>query len=146
MLKDFKAFIMKGNVIDLAVAVVIGAAFKSVIDAAVSTLIMPVVAAIFGQPTVGGISVTLRTFDPPKVINGVTYSKAALQIGAFIDVLIQFVIIAFALFIVVKSYEKLQERRNGPNGDEPEDPTPTEALLMEIRDTLREQGEPAGPA
>lgn len=142
MIQDFKKFLLQGNVLDLAVAVVIGAAFKAVIDAFVSKLLMPVVAAIFGQPSVGGISITLREFDEPKVINGTEYTKAALEIGSFLDVVIQFVIVALALFVVVKAYEKMQARRKDAAVTEEtaESLSVSEELLVEIRDLLSAQG------
>lgn len=137
MLKDFKKFLMQGNVLDLAIAVIIGAAFKAVVDSFVSNILMPIVGAIFGQPSVGTISITLREFDKPVTINGVEYTKAAIQIGAFIDVVINFVIIAAALFVVVKAYEAMQARRKASGEDAAEEPTEEVALLREIRDSLK---------
>lgn len=137
MLKDFKKFLMQGNVLDLAIAVIIGAAFKAVVDSFVSNILMPIVGAIFGQPSVGTISITLREFDKPVTINGVEYTKAAIQIGAFVDVMINFVIIAAALFVVVKAYEAMQARRKASGEDADEEPTEEVALLREIRDSLK---------
>lgn len=138
MLKEFREFIARGNVLDLAVAVIIGAAFKAVVDSFVSNILMPIVGAIFGQPSVGTVTITLREFDEPVIINGVEYEKAALEIGAFIDVIINFVIIGLALFVVVKAYEKMQERRKAA-GEDVEDPSEEVVLLREIRDSLRDR-------
>ncbi|MCB0975939.1 MAG: large conductance mechanosensitive channel protein MscL [Acidimicrobiales bacterium] len=139
MLNDFKKFLMQGNVLDLAVAVVIGAAFKAVVDSFVSNILMPIVGAIFGQPSVGTISITLRTFDKPVVINGVKYESAVLEIGKFIDVMINFVIIAAAIFVVVKAFEAMQARRQAAPEEEAE-VSDEVALLREIRDSLQNRG------
>lgn len=139
MLNDFKKFLMQGNVLDLAVAVVIGAAFKSVVDSFVSNLLMPIVGAVFGQPSVGAISITLREFDKPVKINGVEYESAVLEIGKFIDVVINFVIIAAAIFVVVKAFEAMQARRKAA-GETDEEVSDEVALLREIRDSLQSRG------
>lgn len=139
MLKDFKKFLMQGNVLDLAIAVIIGAAFKAVVDSFVSAILMPIVGAIFGQPSLGTITITLRKFDEPITINGTEYKEAAIQIGQFLDVVINFLIIALALFVVVKAYEKMQERRK-TSGEEAEDPSDEVVLLREIRDSLQNRG------
>jgi large conductance mechanosensitive channel len=133
MLQDLKKFLMRGNVVDLAVAVVIGAAFGLVVSSFVDNIINPIIAAIFGQPDISEVgAITLRENDD---------GDAVLRIGAFLQQILDFLIIGVALFFVVQAFNKLQERR--ARGDEPEEETPTPSdeavLLSEIRDLLRVQ-------
>ena len=103
MLQDFKKFQMRGNVIDLAVAVVIGVAFQAVVNAFVNFIINPLIAAIFGKPDITGVlNITLRETDE---------GDAILSIGGFLQEVLNFVIIGAALFVVIKSFEALQARR-----------------------------------
>ena len=125
MLKGFKEFIMRGNVIDLAVAVVIGAAFGRIVTAVVNGLINPLVAAIFGKPDLTGVG--------NFTINGAEFS-----IGLILQELINFLFVAATIyFIIVMPLNKLNERRR--RGEEPEADTLTidQELLTEIRDALR---------
>jgi large conductance mechanosensitive channel len=139
MLKGFKDFIMRGNVVDLAVAVVIGAAFGAIITALVADLITPLIAAIGGQPDFSNL-----TFK----INGSKFLY-----GDFINKLISFLIIAAAIyFLVVLPLNKLAERRrarlaSGEPVEEPEAKSEDVVLLEQIRDLLQAQAGPAtGPA
>ncbi len=124
MLAEFKAFLFRGNVVDLAVAVVIGAAFGLVVSAFVADIITPLIAAIFGSPDFSGL-----TFH----INGSVF-----RYGDFLNAVIAFVSVAAAIFFfVVKPMNVLEARRAA--GEEPEaEPAPTidQQLLMEIRDAL----------
>ena len=124
MLKEFREFILRGNVVDLAIAVVLGAAFGAVVAALVADLITPLVAAIFGKPDFGDLSFT---------ING---SKFAY--GHFINAVITFVTVAAAIFFfVVKPMNVLLARRKAKEEPPPEAPTEDILLLTEIRDLLR---------
>ena len=130
MLKEFRDFILRGNVIDLAVAVVIGAAFKAIVDALVKDLITPLIAAIGGQPDFSSISFT---------INGSQF-----LIGDFINNVVSFLIIAAVIFfLVVKPMNMVMTRalRKTATGAPPA-PTKEEVLLTEIRDALRAQNRP----
>ncbi|MFI6833117.1 large conductance mechanosensitive channel protein MscL [Kribbella sp. NPDC050241] len=125
MLKGFKEFVMRGNVVDLAVAVVIGAAFGLVVSSVVNNLINPLIAAIFGKPDISGV----LTF---------TINNAEFSIGAILQAGLNFLCVAAAVyFVIVMPLNKLAERR--ARGQEPEpDPLTTEQeLLTEIRDLLR---------
>jgi large conductance mechanosensitive channel len=131
VLQDLKKFLMRGNVIDLAVAVVIGAAFGLVVSSFVDNIINPIIAAIFGKPDISQVlAITLR-----ESADG----DAVLRIGAFLQQVLDFVIIGTALFFVIQAFQKLQERR--ARGDVPEEETPVPSdeaiLLTEIRDLLR---------
>lgn len=136
MLKGFKDFIMRGNVVDLAVAVVIGAAFNAVVTALVSDIITPLIAAIGGKPDFGGLKFH---------INGSEF-----KYGDFINMVISFVIVAAAIyFVVVLPLNKLAERRAAKLSTGEPDPTPKPddvLLLQEIRDLLAAQGSSHRPS
>ncbi|MBS0285850.1 MAG: large-conductance mechanosensitive channel protein MscL [Proteobacteria bacterium] len=120
-LSEFKAFAMKGNVIDLAVAVVIGAAFGKIISSLVEGIIMPLIGVLLG-----GIDVSGKTF---------TLGQAVVKWGAFLQSIIDFTIIAFAIFLAVKlimSFQKKKEQVVAP-------PSAEVQLLTEIRDLLKKQ-------
>lgn len=124
MIDGFKNFIMRGNVVDLAVAVVIGAAFGSVITTLVDGFINPLIAAIVGQPDLSG----LWAFE---------INNAQFTIGAILGAVINFLLIAAAVyFVVVLPMNKLAERRKAGVEPEPEAPAEDVLLLQEIRDLL----------
>ena len=131
MLQGFKEFIMKGNVIDLAVAVIVGGAFAPVITTLVDSVIMPLISGLIGFPN----------FDQFLAIQ-VNGTENYVRLGAWLTVIINFLIIAAALyFVVVMPMNKMIERRNlrlGINPDE-EEVDPQVALLTEIRDLLSAQ-------
>jgi large conductance mechanosensitive channel len=136
VLKDLKKFLMRGNVVDLAVAVVIGAAFNAVVQAFVNFIINPLIAGVFGEPDITDVwNFTLRESDDPEVADTV------LSLGGFLQEVLNFLIIGTALFIVVKSFEALQERRANQEVPDEETPTPSDEamLLSEIRDLLKAQ-------
>lgn len=121
-LKDFKAFIMRGNVVDLAVAVIIGAAFGAIVSSLVDHVVTPLL-----------LTPALK-FAKLQDIDQLHWG--AVKYGLFLSNIIKFVIIAFILFILIKtfhSFEKKQEAAPAP----PPEPTLTEKLLMEIRDELK---------
>ena len=132
MPKGFREFVLRGNVIDLAVAVVIGAAFTLVINAVVQWLITPLIAAIFGKPNLDDV----MTFT----INGAEFS-----IGAVLTALINFLLVAAAVYVVlIVPMNKLREMRASGEAEEPEAPAEDILLLQEIRDLLRDR-RPLGP-
>jgi large conductance mechanosensitive channel len=123
MLNEFKAFLLRGNIIELAVAFVIGGAFSVVVNSLVDDLVMPVIAMLGGEPD-------FRFLD-------FTINDAIFRYGSFITNVVSFVIIAAAIFfLVVKPVNMTSERRK--RGEEPAEETPEEIqLLREIRDALR---------
>jgi large conductance mechanosensitive channel len=125
VIDEFKQFLLRGNVIDLAVAVVLGAAFGMVVTSLVEDIITPIIAAIFGKPDFSGL-----TFE----INGSVF-----RYGSFFNAVLSFVLIAAAIFfVVVKPYNMYMERRRA--GLEPEPPavkTDEVVVLEEIRDLMR---------
>ena len=129
MLQEFKKFIMRGNVLDLAVAVVIGAAFKTVIDSLVAHIIMPIIGIVGGKPT----------FDDYTV----EVNDSIIRWGSFVTNVVSFLIIAAALFVVIKTFERLQQiRKAAADTEEAEPLSVSEELLAEIRDLLKAQGGP----
>jgi large conductance mechanosensitive channel len=132
VIREFKAFIMRGNVVDIAVGFIMGAAFKSLVDSFVANIINPII-GLFGNRDFSRHVITLRhNADPDKVI--------ALRWGAFLTASISFLLIAAAVFFfVVKPLNALNERRKRGEVDVEEQPAPSdEALLLaEIRDLLR---------
>ena len=138
MLREFRDFIAKGNVLDLAVAVIIGAAFATITTSLTNDIIMPVVGAIFGGLDFANNFVLLGPI--PDTFKGDPASYAALKEagvavlgwGQFVTVLINFLILAFVIFLIVRQANKLKK----PAGDAPASPTEIE-LLSEIRDELR---------
>ncbi|BAV09017.1 large conductance mechanosensitive channel [Filimonas lacunae] len=137
--KEFKQFAMKGNVVDLAVGVIIGAAFGKIVDSVVNDLIMPIVAAIIGKPDFSKMYVVLRGAVPEgtsledarKVADTVIFAY-----GNFLTVLINFVLLALIIFLMVKGINRLKAKEEAKPTAPPE-PTTTEKLLMEIRDGLK---------
>ncbi len=124
-IEEFKAFAVKGNVIDLAVAVVIGAAFGKIVSSLVANIIMPLVGVILG-----GVS-----------FSGMTYQvgDAMITYGVFIQSIVDFVIVALVIFMVVKAITKAQSmgEEEAPSEDAPAEPSDEVKLLTEIRDSLR---------
>ena len=146
MLKEFRDFAIKGNVVDLAVAVIIGAAFGKIVDSLVKDLIMPVVGAIFGGLDFSNYFIQLGAIKPDqatKIAHGAPYTfkelsdagVAVLGYGNFLTILINFIILAFIIFWMVKMINraKVQEQLEPAAAPTPEDTV----LLREIRDALK---------
>lgn len=127
MLKELKAFLMKGNVVDLAVAVMVGAAFGAIVTSFTQDLLTPLLGAIGGQPDFSGWVIPLGT----KVIDGKEVAQG-IMIGKFVNAIVNFLIVGSALFLVVKAANKV----NPPAPPAPAGPT-TEELLTEIRDLMK---------
>jgi large conductance mechanosensitive channel len=123
VLKEFREFISRGNVMDLAVAVVIGAAFTAIVNSLVADIIMPIVGVLVGGIDFGTLSLSV--------------GKAAITYGKFIQAIVNFLIVAWVVFLAVKSVNEMERRLVGPP-PEPAPPGPTtEELLTEIRDLLK---------
>ncbi len=133
---EFKEFISKGSVIDMAIGVVVGAAFKAIVDSLVNDIIMPVVGWLLNGVDFTSYSHILsKTIaeDGTEIINAIMYGK-------FVNSIISFVIIAFALFVTVKVINKLRRKKEEAHAPEPvkePEPTKEELLLSEIRDLLK---------
>lgn len=145
LLKDFKAFAVKGNVIDLAVAVIIGGAFSGIVKSLVDDVIMPVVGRIFGSLDFSNLYLPLAEV-PADVAPTLAAVKAAgvpvLAYGSFVSVLINFTILAFIIFMMVRQVNKLTQALVKKEEEAPAAPAPTPEdvlLLREIRDALKQK-------
>jgi large conductance mechanosensitive channel len=141
MFSEFKEFIARGNVVDLAVGVMIGAAFGKIVSSLTDDIIMPVIGAIFGKMDFSSKFVTLG--DVPATYTGSLTDYAALKAagvpllgyGEFITVLINFLILAFVLFLIVKQVNKFNKAKEAAPAADPADVV----LLREIRDELKKK-------
>ena len=126
MIKEFKDFISKGNVMDMAVGIIIGGAFTAIVNSLVDSILMPIIGAISGGKSVADMSITV--------------GNAAIGYGAFLQAIIDFLLIAFVLFMIIKALNKakaaaVKEKEEAPA--EPEETPADIALLTEIRDLLK---------
>ncbi|WIY60650.1 large conductance mechanosensitive channel protein MscL [Bacillus arachidis] len=125
MLNEFKKFALKGNVMDLAVGVVIGGAFGKIVSSLVADVIMPLVGLLLG-----GINFTGLSFK---------FGGAVVKYGAFIQTVVDFLIIAFSIFLFIKLFNKLAFKKEEEKIEKIPEPTKEEVLLGEIRDLLKQQ-------
>ena len=125
---EFKEFAMKGSVIDLAVGVVIGAAFGKIVASLVGDVIMPALAPILGSVNFSDLAVQIATNSAGKPV--------LLKYGAFLQTTFEFVVIALSIFIVIKGINRLKRPPSPTPDAPPPPPTKTEVLLQEIRDLL----------
>jgi len=131
MISEFKEFAMRGNVIDLAVGVVIGGAFGKIVTSLVDNIIMPPIGLLLGGVDFSDIAWTLREATVDAA--GETVPAVVIGVGEFINTLIQFVIIAFAIFMVIKAINRIHKKPE----EAPAEPAEEVLLLREIRDSLR---------
>ena len=140
MIEEFKKFVMRGNVVDLAVGVIIGVAFGGVVTSLVADILMPPIAW-----ATGGVDFSQKAFElPGTVVDPATKDKPAaeqkllpikLKYGAFLQKIIDFLIIAVCLFVIIQAMNKLQKKK----AEAPAEPPASEKLLAEIRDLLKSQ-------
>ncbi|EXU80995.1 large conductance mechanosensitive channel protein MscL [Comamonas aquatica DA1877] len=139
MMQEFREFAIKGNVIDLAVGVIIGGAFGKIVDSVVNDLIMPVVGLVFGKLDFSNLFVVLGTIPEgtPRTLAALkTAGIPVFAYGNFITVAVNFAILAFIIFLMIKQINRL--KREAPAAPPPPEVTPEEVLLLrEIRDQLR---------
>jgi len=126
---EFKEFLARGNVVDLAVGVIIGGAFGKIVSTLVDNVIMPPIGLMLGGVDFSDIKVVLKAADEVAKT-----PEVAMQIGTFGNALIQFVIVAFVVFMLVKAVNRLRAPAAAPADP---GPTPSEVLLAEIRDALK---------
>jgi large conductance mechanosensitive channel len=133
MLKEFKEFAVKGSVVDLAIGVIIGASFGKIVTSLVEQVIMPPIGLLLGGVDFSNLKWVLTAENPATE----AIEEVAIQYGAFINTLIQFLIVAFVVFLVVKGINSLRRKQAAEPEAAPAAPTATEALLTEIRDALK---------
>jgi len=139
MLKEFREFALRGNVVDMAVGLIIGAAFGTIVTSLVNDVIMPPIGLLLGGVDFGNLFVVLKEGAKgpgpyATLADAKTASAVTLNIGVFINAIITFTIVAFAVFMVVKG---VNAARREPAPAAPPAPTPSEQLLAEIRDLLK---------
>lgn len=132
---EFREFISRGNVVDLAVGVIIGAAFGKIVTSLVEQVVMPPIGLVLGRVDFSELKWVLAPENPATE----AVEEVAIQYGAFINTLIQFVIVAAVIFLMVKAINKLRREQAAEPEAAPAAPTPTEALLAEIRDELKKR-------
>ena len=135
MFQEFRTFIMRGNVIDLAVGVIIGAAFGKIVASLVDDIIMPPIGVILGGVDFSNLFITLSGGDYQSLAQAKEAGAATINYGAFINVVIQFLIVEFAVFLLVRQVNRLF-RKAEAKGEAPPQPTQEVKLLSEIRDIL----------
>lgn len=136
---DFKAFAMKGNAVDMAVGIIIGGAFGKIVSSLVSDIIMPPIGLLIGGVNFSDLAITLKKAE---VVDGVKNAAVTLNYGNFIQSTLDFLIIAFSIFIVIKLITKLSQKQEQQEAAPaapapPPPPTTEEKLLTEIRDILK---------
>jgi large conductance mechanosensitive channel len=141
-LREFKAFLLRGSVVDLAVGLVVGVAFTAIVSSFVEDLINPVIGLLIGGIDFSNIYVVLSGERKPSLELTRQGGAAVLAIGKFVNAIIKFIIVGFAIFWIVKALARLKLNEIGKAEVAPAAPTPSEALLTEIRDELRAQRPP----
>jgi large conductance mechanosensitive channel len=131
MLKEFRDFIARGNVIDLAVGVIIGAAFGKIVTSLVDQIIMPPIGLVLGKVDFVQLKWILQPADPTHKL-----AEVAVGYGAFLNTIIQFLIVAFVIFLMIKLLNAMR-RQEAAAPEAPAAPPPAEVLLTEIRDLLK---------
>jgi len=135
MIKEFKAFAMRGNVVDMAVGIVIGGAFGKIIASFVSDVLMPPIGLLLGGVSFTDLKMTLQ--EAVLDIDGVeTVAAVSINYGSFIQTMVDFIIIAFAIFMVVKAMNSMKKKEEAAPAAPPA-PSKEEVLLGEIRDLLK---------
>lgn len=136
-INEFKQFAIKGNVMDLAVGVIIGGAFGKIIDSVIKDLILPIVSGLFGQPDFSHLYFSFKSGAAPNAtLEEAQAIGPVLAYGNFITVLINFFLLAMAVFVMVKAMNQLRKKQEeAPAAPAP--PSFTDQLLMEIRDSLK---------
>jgi large conductance mechanosensitive channel len=140
---EFKEFIMRGNIVDLAVGVVVGGAFGKITTSLINDVVMPPIGKLLGNVDFKELKIIIQEgVATPKTVGDVTtiekVGEVAIRYGMFINTLIDFMIIAFVIFMVVKAVNKMKRKQAAEPEVIPE-PTKEELLLIEIRDLLKEQ-------
>lgn len=138
MFNEFRAFIARGNVVDLAVGIILGTAFTAIVNSLVNDIIMPPVGLLVGGVDFSDIFITLSGESYESLAQAQAAGAATLNIGVFINAIINFLIIGFAIFILVKQVNRLY-RREAAQPSAPPAPPRQEVLLEEIRDLLAQR-------
>ncbi len=136
MLKEFKEFAMKGNVLDMAIGVIIGGAFGKIVSSMVSDVLMPPIGLLMGKVDFSSLFIDLSQTSPPSLAAAKAAGAPTLNYGVFLQSMFDFIIIAFVIFMLVKQVNRFRQEAPPPPPAPPE-PTNEEKLLTEIRDLLK---------
>jgi large conductance mechanosensitive channel len=140
MLKEFKEFAMRGNVMDMAVGVIIGAAFGKIITSLVNDILMPPIGLLLGNADFSDLFVSLGMTQPyASVAEAEAAGAPIIKYGIFINTVLDFLIVAFVIFLVIRGINKFKRKQEAAPPPPPAPPTTEEILLAEIRDLLRAQ-------
>lgn len=141
MVSEFKEFIARGNVVDLAVAVVIGGAFGKITTALVDGVVMPIVGMALGRVDFSQLFVSLDGNEYANLAAAQEAAAPVITYGAFIQTVLDFILIAFVIFLMLKAYNRLKTKQEqAPAEEKPAEPSEEVVLLREIRDSLRRPG------
>lgn len=136
MLKEFKEFAMKGNVLDMAIGVIIGGAFGKIVSSMVSDVLMPPIGLLMGKVDFSSLFIDLSQTSPPSLAAAKATGAPTLNYGVFLQSVFDFLIIAVVIFMLVKQVNRFKKEA-APPPSPPPGPTNEEKLLMEIRDLLK---------
>lgn len=137
-IQEFKTFAMKGNVVDMAVGIIIGAAFGKIVSSLVSDIIMPPIGLLIGGAKFDNLAITLKHAGVDAA--GKATEAVTINYGSFIQVTLDFLIVAFAIFLIIKGMNSLKKKsETPPPAPTPPAPTKEEVLLGEIRDILKDK-------
>jgi len=137
MLEEFKKFISKGNVVEMAVGLIMAVSFGAIIKSLVDHIIMPPIGWLLGGVDFSGLKIIIQE---AQMADGVEVAEVAISYGTFLNTIITFIIVAFAIFMVVKAYNSMKEKMEKKEAEAPAappKPTKEEELLTEIRDLLK---------
>jgi len=134
IIQEFKEFAIKGNVVDMAVGIIIGGAFGKIVTSLVNDVIMPPIGMLIGGVNFNGLRLVLKSATVDAA--GVASPEVAINYGAFIQVLFDFIIVAFCIFMMIKGLNSLKKKKEEAPAAPPA-PTKEEVLLTEIRDLLK---------
>jgi large conductance mechanosensitive channel len=132
MMKEFKEFAMRGNVVDMAVGIIIGGAFGKIVSSFVADVIMPPLGILLGNVNFADLAVTLKQASGQVAAVTVNYGK-------FIQTVVDFLIVAFAIFMAIKAMNTLKKKEEAAPAPAPPPPSPEATLLAEIRDMLKQR-------
>ena len=135
MLKEFKEFAMRGSVVDMAVGIVIGAAFGGIVTSLVNDVLMPPIGLLLGQVDFSNLFIHLAGPEAATLAQAQQVGAVTLNYGAFVNTVINFLIVAFAIFIVIKQINRFRQAKD----EAPPEPPRQEVLLAEIRDLMKQR-------
>ena len=139
MLEEFKNFAMRGNVVDMAVGIIIGGAFGKIVSSFVNDVIMPPIGLMMGNVDFSQLYINLSDIDYPSLAAAQEAGAATIKYGVFINTVLDFIIVAFAIFMVIRAMNKMKKKEEEKPAEPPK-PSAEVELLTEIRDSLKSRG------